>query len=62
MESVAEVARSHGYQVKVPNLTGVPERPAPFWPRRVSAAESAAVGLAPLLVLVGHSGAGVARL
>lgn len=56
--SSAELMRSHGFDVRVPDLTGVAQAPPPRWKAFVRAAAEAADMLGVEVAVVGHSGAG----
>lgn len=54
----AELLRGHGFDVAVPDLTGVAHASPPRWQRLVGDAVEAAEVLGAQVVVVGHSGAG----
>lgn len=56
--SCAELMRGNGFQVAVPDLTGVAQAPPPMWQSFVGATVDGAQGLGSRVVVVGHSGAG----
>lgn len=56
--SSADLMRSHGFEVRVPDLTGVAEASPPRWEVFVGTAAEAAGMLDGEVAVVGHSGAG----
>lgn len=56
--SSAQLMRSQGFEVRVPDLTGVAQAPPPRWETFVGSAVEAADALGPEIAVVGHSGAG----
>lgn len=56
--TAADLIRSRGFRVSVPNLTVVAQAPAPRWEVFVDVAVDGAATLAGDVAVVGHSGAG----